>query len=80
MGMRVGTAIVFAIIWVKGQASRFAKDLRAVSTVEYALIVIAVIAIVGAAAALLGGQFTDLFNTLGNELNKGVANVQNAAK
>ena len=76
--MEVATAIVLAIIWLKHQATRFATDSRAVSTVEYALIVIAVIAIVGVAAGLLGGQFKALFNTLGNEIQAGVNTVKSA--
>ena len=76
MRAKIGTAIVLAIMWLKGQAAAgFAKDSRAVSTVEYALIVIAVIAIVGAAAATLSGAFGGLFNDLGNTLTNTVANV-----
>ena len=37
--------------------TRYAADLRGVSTVEYALIVVAIIGIVGAAAGILGGAF-----------------------
>ena len=63
---KIGTAIVFATIWLKDQAARFAKDLRAVSTVEYALIIVAVIAIVGGAMQLiLGDQFQNLFTESG---------------
>lgn len=57
---------------------RFVKDPRAVSTVEYALIVIAVIAIVGAAAAMLGGAFDQLFDDLETEINAGIDEAQNA--
>ena len=42
---------------------------RAVSTVEYALITIAVVSIVGGAIILLGDAFTGLFGELGTELN-----------
>ena len=75
MGTKIGTAIAFAVIWLKGQFSRFAKDRQAVSTVEYALIVIAVIAIVGTGAALLGGAFNNLFAGLENNLNNTVADI-----
>lgn len=46
----------------------FARARRAVSTVEYALITIAVISIVGAAIALLGDSFAGLFKDIGKEL------------
>ena len=57
-----------ALCGVGVSVKRFFKESRAVSTVEYALIVVAVIAIVGAAAALLGGAFKDLFGDLTNEM------------
>ena len=79
MGTKVGTAIIFAIIWLKDQASRFAKEARGVSTVEYALIVIAVVAIVGVAAALLNQEFKNLFTQLGKEINTGVTTVKSKA-
>ena len=75
MGAKIGSAIVFATVWLRDQVSRFTKDPRAVSTVEYALIVIAVIGIVGAAALMLGDTFTGMFQTLGNELNTTINNV-----
>lgn len=68
--------IVSAVVWLRCQVVRFAKDPRAVSTVEYALIVIAVIAIVGVAAGMLGGAFQNLFNDLGEELSNGVNNAR----
>ena len=58
---------------------RFFKESRAVSTVEYALIVVAVIAIVGGAAALLGGAFKDLFTNLETEMDGSVAAVKGKA-
>ena len=58
---------------------RFFKESRAVSTVEYALIVVAVIAIVGGAAALLGGAFKDLFGDLTTEMGGSVAEVEGKA-
>ena len=39
------------------------------STVEYALIVVAVVAIVGGAGVILSGAFEDLFNTLEDDLS-----------
>ena len=49
--------IVRFMCWFREQAMRFREDIRGVSTVEYALIVVAVIAIVGVAAGLLGDAF-----------------------
>ena len=64
-----------ALEWIRkryGQLGRslavFARARRAVSTVEYALITIAVISIVGAAIALLGVSFTGLFDDIADEL------------
>ena len=74
----MGTAVASAVVWLRGQIVRFVKDPRAVSTVEYALIVVAVIAIVGAAAAMLGGAFDELFDTLETELNNGLNEAANA--
>lgn len=53
-------------------ALRFLADLRGVSTVEYALIVVAIIGIVGAAAALLGGAFTTMFEELSGRMTGAV--------
>ena len=47
----------------------FLYSRRAVSTVEYALITIAVVSIVGGAIALLAGAFDGLFADLNAELN-----------
>ena len=78
MGAKIGSAIVFATVWLRDQVSRFTKDQRAVSTVEYALIIVAVIAIVGGAAAILGDQFQNLFEGLGNEIDDGLNEARNA--
>ena len=59
---------------------RFVKESRAVSTVEYALIVVAIIAIVGAGAALLGGAFGDLFEDLDEDMNAAAAATETAAE
>ena len=61
-------------------ARRFIRDRRGVSTVEYALIVVAVIAIVGVVAANLSGAFTDLFDDLTAEMNAGAADVEQAVE
>lgn len=57
---------------------RFVKESRAVSTVEYALIVVAVIAIVGAGAVVLGGGFDDLFDDLVDDMDGAAEVVDNA--
>lgn len=51
---------------------RFLADLRGVSTVEYALIVVGIIGIVGAAALLLGGAFDAMFTELSQRMTAGV--------
>lgn len=59
-------------------ARRFFGDRRGVSTVEYALIVVAIIAIVGAVAAQMGGAFEALFEDLEEEMIEGVGEVETA--
>ena len=54
----------------------FLHGRRAVSTVEYALITIAVVSIVGGAIALLGDAFEGLFE----ELENGLETARSAAK
>ena len=46
----------------------YIEDKTGVSTVEYALIVVAVIAIVAAGAGVLGGAFTDMFDDLKTQI------------
>lgn len=58
--------------------TRFLADLRGVSTVEYALIVVAIIGIIGAGAAVLGGAFGDLFDDLSEQMTN-INNVMTAA-
>ncbi len=57
-------------------AVRFLRDRRGVSTVEYALIVVAVIAVVGLVAGTMADAFQNLFSDLANEMDTGIANVQ----
>ncbi len=47
---------------------RFLQDKAGVSAVEYALIIVAVIAVMGVGATALTDGFTDLFTDLENEL------------
>ena len=51
---------------------RFLADLRGVSTVEYALIVVGIIGIVGAGVLVLGDAFTDMFTALSAKMTAAV--------
>ena len=55
------------------------RETRAVSTVEYALIVVAVIAIIGVAAGVMNEAFDDLFKDLKTEMSNAVSETSNAA-
>lgn len=57
---------------LSGRLVRFAVDLRGVSTVEYALIVVGIIGIVGAATVLLSGAFTEMFEELSDRMTAAV--------
>ena len=57
----------------------FLGDTRGVSTVEYALIVVAVVAIIGVAAAVLNTAFDNLFGDLSTLLNGAVDDTTNAS-
>ena len=71
--------VVHLMCWLREQVMRFRDDIRGVSTVEYALIVVAVIAIVGVAAGLLGDAFTDTFADLSDRMTGAAQDVSNAA-
>ena len=71
--------VVHLMCWLREQVVRFRDDIRGVSTVEYALIVVAVIAIVGVAAGLLGDAFTSTFQDLSERMTDAAADVSNAA-
>ena len=60
---------------VKVEFTALLTDIRGVSTVEYALMVVAVIAAVGGVAALLGGAFDDMFEDLSKEIGTAVTAV-----
>lgn len=64
--------------FVAARVTAFVADLRGVSTVEYALMVVAVIAAVALAAGLLGDAFSELFQDLSGEMTAGVGAVQTA--
>ena len=71
--------VVRLMCWFREQAVRFREDIRGVSTVEYALIVVAVIAIVGVAAALLGDAFETTFSDLSERMTNAGDAVASAA-
>ena len=65
--------------FVSNMAARltaFVADLRGVSTVEYALMVVAIIAAVALAAGFLGDAFEELFKDLSTEMTTGVGSVK----
>ena len=64
---------------LKTRMDAFLADLRGVSTVEYALMVVAIVAAVGLAAGLLGDAFTGMFESLSKEMTGGVSAVKKAA-
>ena len=53
---------------LRRRITQFLRDRQGVSTVEYALITVAVVAIVGVAAAALTETFTELFDDLTEEI------------
>lgn len=63
-----------------GRSLRFIDDKCGVSTVEYALIVVAVIGVVGVGAAALSTAFDDLFDDLSTQINDASDTVSTAAK
>lgn len=48
------------------------SDRKGVSTIEYAVLAFAIVAIVGIILATLGGQLNGLFGGLGNAINNAV--------
>ena len=62
-----------------GRLLRFIDDKYGVSTVEYALIVVAVIGVVGVGAAALSTAFDDLFTDLSEQINDASDTVSTAA-
>ena len=67
--------VVHLMCWLREQVMRFRDDIRGVSTVEYALIVVAVIAIVGVAAGLLGDAFQSTFEDLSERMTGAASDV-----
>ena len=53
-------------------AARFLLDVKGVSTVEYALLVVGIIGIVAVGVGALTGAFTGMFQTLSDRLTAAV--------
>ena len=66
------------VSWIAAKVTAFVADLRGVSTVEYALMVVAIVAAVGLAAGFLGDAFKELFKDLSTEMTTGVGAVKTA--
>ena len=64
---------------LQARAMCFLLDVRGVSTVEYALIVVAVIAIIGVAAGMLGDAFETTFEDLSDRMTDAAGQVSSAA-
>ena len=60
------------------KVTAFVADLRGVSTVEYALMVVGIVAAVALAAGFLGDAFEELFKDLSDEMTSGVGAVSKA--
>ena len=64
---------------LQARVVRFLLDARGVSTVEYALIVVAIIAIVAVAATLLGDAFETTFQDLSERMTSAAGQVASSA-
>lgn len=69
------TAAERAALKIRLAIVRFCFETKAVSTVEYALIVVAVVGIIGAAAAMMGGAFNELFDGFENQIQSVQNNI-----
>ena len=63
---------------IAAKVTAFVADLRGVSTVEYALMVVGIVAAVALAAGLMGDAFEALFKDLSKEMTTGVGTVKTA--
>ncbi len=70
--------IVHFMNCLRARVVRFRDDIRGVSTVEYALIVVAIIAVVAVAAGLLGDAFTTTFQDLSDRMTDAAEEVSSA--
>ena len=71
-------SITKCISCITAKVMAFIADLRGVSTVEYALMVVGIVAAVALAAGFLGDAFEELFKDLSTEMTTGVGKVQTA--
>ena len=62
-----------------GRLLRFVKDKSGVSAVEYALIIVAIVAVVGGGVTILGGGFKSLFQEVSTEMSTAVQSVATKA-
>ena len=63
---------------IAAKVTAFVADLRGVSTVEYALMVVGIVAAVALAAGFLGNAFEDLFKDLSKQMTGGIGDVTKA--
>ena len=63
-----------------GRLLRFVKDKSGVSAVEYALIIVAIVAVVGGGVAILGGGFKDLFEDVSTDMSTAVSSTRTGAE
>ena len=68
-----------ALAALSRRALRFGKDERGASMVEYALMVVAIIVVVGAGVGTLSGAFDSMFDSLSADLTGAVAAVSASA-
>ena len=61
-----------------GRVLRFIEDRTGVSAVEYSLIIVAVIAIIGVGAGILGGAFQGMFQELSTDMSGAIDAVSAA--
>ena len=67
-----------ALAALSRRALRFGKDERGASMVEYALMVVAIIVVVGAGVGTLSGAFDTMFEGLSDELTGAVSAVSSS--
>ena len=58
-----------------GRLLRFVKDKNGVSAVEYALIIVAIVAVVGGGVAILGEGFKDLFQDVSTQMQNAASDI-----
>ena len=61
--------LAFCCSHVVAQLSRFRKDERGVTAIEYALLAAGIAVVVGTAASTLGGKISTQFGTIGTAIS-----------